>query len=430
MATHCLKMNRVHWTGLFMAACAAALLSATGAEPVIRKGDRVAIVGDSITEQKLYSRFMEDYLQMCVPQLELTVFQFGWGGERAPGFAGRMENDMVPWGPTLVTTCFGMNDGGYRPYDDNIGKAYENGTRRIQSCVKEMGGRMVVGGPGTVDVDTWRKTSPDDDVYYNENLAKLSEIAAAVAKENGFAYTNLHALMMDVMAKAKAANGSGYPVCGGDGVHPGPNGHLVMAYAFLKGFGLDGDIGRITVDMKGGATATEGHTVLTAKDGAVEIESRRYPFCFYGGEKDPGGTRSILPFLPFNDDLNRFMLVVKNLGTPQADVVWGATTRTFTREQLEAGINLAAEFLENPFCESFRAVDGIVARKQSYETRMIKGMVTTFRYLRSEMGDDPEFGSLLDKLYAKLTDRENQYAAEVKSAVKPVRYTIEIRPKQ
>ena len=46
----------------------------------LKKGDRLAICGDSITEQKLYSRIMEDYLTMCAPQLKVTVRQFGWSG--------------------------------------------------------------------------------------------------------------------------------------------------------------------------------------------------------------------------------------------------------------------------------------------------------------------------------------------------------------
>ena len=45
---------------------------------VLRHGDRLAICGDSITEQKMYSRMMEDYLTMCVPELNVTVRQYGW----------------------------------------------------------------------------------------------------------------------------------------------------------------------------------------------------------------------------------------------------------------------------------------------------------------------------------------------------------------
>ena len=92
------------------------------AELLLKKEDRLAVVGDSITEQKQYSRFIEDYLLACSPELNLHIFQFGWSGERAPGFANRMENDQVPWKPTVVTTAFGMNDGSYRPYNEDIGK--------------------------------------------------------------------------------------------------------------------------------------------------------------------------------------------------------------------------------------------------------------------------------------------------------------------
>src|SRR5579859_766559 len=67
---------------------------------VLQQGDRLAICGDSITEQKMYSRIMEDYLTMCVPELEITVRQFGWSGERMPGFLARMTNDCLRFRPT------------------------------------------------------------------------------------------------------------------------------------------------------------------------------------------------------------------------------------------------------------------------------------------------------------------------------------------
>ncbi len=422
-------LTRTAAFALLLAAGLAAPLRGVSGDLILKKGDRVAIVGDSITEQKQYSRFMELYLLACVPELDLTMYQFGWSGERAPGFASRMENDFVPWQPTVVTTCFGMNDGGYRPYDDGIGKAYEDGTRRIQARCKELGARMVVGGPGPVDTDAWRKEAPDADQAYNDNLAKLSAIAGRLAAENGFVYAALHPLMMTVMQDAKAALGKDYHVCGGDGVHPAANGHLVMAYAFLKAMGLDGAIGTITIDLAGAATATEGHRVLSAANGMVEIESARYPFCFTGGEKDPGGTRSILPFLPFNRDLNRFTLVVKNLASPTAEVTWGASTKTFTKAELEAGVNLAEAFLDNPFSEPFAMLDRIVADKQNRETQAIKGLITNFRALAADNPGDEEVAKAITLLRGKLLARNAQDAARARAAVKPVTHTIQIMPK-
>ena len=57
---------------------------------ILKRGDRLAICGDSITEQKMYSRLIETYLTVCVPELKVTTRQFGWSGETAEGFLKRM----------------------------------------------------------------------------------------------------------------------------------------------------------------------------------------------------------------------------------------------------------------------------------------------------------------------------------------------------
>ena len=403
---------------------------ATAADPILKKGDRLAIVGDSITEQKLYSKYIETYLLTCYPELEIQCFQFGWSGERAPGFAARMENDLIPWKPTVVTTCYGMNDGSYRAYDDRIGKAYEDGMRRIVDRMKMAGATVVVGSPGVVDSFTWRRNDADFDQVYNDNLERLGQIAQTLAKENGFPHADVFGAMKQAMISAKAELGEEYPVAGGDGVHPGRNGHLVMAYAFLKAMGLDGNIGTVTVDIESGKSeASGGHKVISSQNGSVELESTRYPFCFSGNEKDPNGTRSILPHSPFNQDLNRFTLTVTNLSSDQADVTFGTTTKTFTKEQLSAGVNLAAEFIDNPFVAPFNRVLGAVGQKQASETSMIKGFITNFRQLRGPLADDPEVQAALATIRRKMMETNDAAYAKAKAAVEPVRYTLVIKPK-
>jgi len=72
---------------------------------ILKRGDRLAICGDSITEQKMYSRIMEDYLTMCAPELDVSVRQYGWGGERAPGFLARMTNDCLRVKLPVASNC-------------------------------------------------------------------------------------------------------------------------------------------------------------------------------------------------------------------------------------------------------------------------------------------------------------------------------------
>jgi hypothetical protein len=200
-----------------------------------------------------------------------------------------------------------------------------------------------------------------------------------------------------------------------------------MAYAFLKGMGIDGQIGSITVDLRGKATSTEGHKIVGEETGKVELESSRYPFCFVGDEKSSTGTKSILPFIPFNADLNRLTLVVKNLDGAAAKVAWGAASKSFSKEELEKGINLAAEFPDNnPFVESFRKVEAMIGAKQSFETGMIKSMITTFPRMVDSMGKDKAVEASIEGLRKQLFETQEKLEASVRNTARPVKHTITV----
>ncbi len=386
---------------------------------------RVAVIGDSITEQKLYSKYIECYLLACTGRSDIRVFQFGWSGERADGFAARAANDLAVFKPTVATTCYGMNDGSYQPFNANIGGAYEKNMRRVIAELKAAGVlKIAVGSPGGVDPDFFTRPNIKGEVY-NDNLAHLRDIAKKLAAEHGLAFANVHGTMMDALPKAKVALGKGYGPFGGDGFHPAPAGQLLMAMAFLKALGLDGDIGTITIDMKGGSTASEGHQVAGG-NGSAEITSSKWPFCFDADAKDAGSTRSILAFTSFNQDLNRLTLRVKNLTAAKAKVTWGAEAKEFAREQLESGINLAAEFPKTPFDAAFMDLMGAVAVKQAFETVAIKNLVTNFRSFGDDVKTDPEFAAALEVIRKKVGSKNAAHDASARKRLKPVKHTIKV----
>ena len=400
------------------------LPAAAADDPKLKAGDYVAVIGDSITEQRLYSLYIEDYLLMCRPAAGLRITQFGWGGETAPGFAGRMANDCLRFKPTVATTCFGMNDGGYSPMDAAKGKRYKTGQKAIVRQLKEAGVRtIVVGSPGVVDADTFRK-DPAAAEMYNKTLAALRDLAREVAQEDGVAFANVFDPMMEAMTKGKAKYGKAYHVGGGDGVHPDANGHLVMAYAFLKGLGCDGDIGTVTVDLAAGkAEVTDGHKVLSCQGGAVEVESSRYPFCFYGDPSRTGSTRGTIEFIPFNEELNRFRLVVKNAGAEKVKVTWGEASKEFPAADLAKGINLAAEFPDNPFGEPFRAVERKIAQKQGMEVELVKSLVHNLPAYARRV---PEEKDALDRIAGALVKQDAEARDACAAAVVPVKHAIRI----
>lgn len=405
------------------------------ADTALKPGDHVAIIGDSITEQKQYSVYMEDYLLACQPVPGLQTMQFGWSGETAPGFKNRMENDCFRYHPTAATTCYGMNDGGYSPQNPDKAKNYQANQKAIVEAMKKAGVHLIVlGSPGSVDTYTFRrdKTLEGDALspaaeMYNKTLASERDIAKEVAAEEGVVFADLFDTMVAVSDKAKAKYGNKYPLCGGDGVHPGANGHLVMAYAFLKGLGCDGNIGTITVDLaRNKADATAGHKVLSAKDGVVEIESTRYPFCFPVSKtakpEDPNNVRGVLDFFPFNQDLNRLMLIVKGPTSGKVKVTWGDASKEFDAGELAKGINLAAEFLDNPFVEPFKKVHAAVQAQQNFETPMIKKTIHSIGFPPKGATAPSDAQKVADEAAAK--DAELS-AAAVKS-VEPVKHTIKI----
>ncbi|HSZ59131.1 MAG TPA: SGNH/GDSL hydrolase family protein [Tepidisphaeraceae bacterium] len=407
---------------LFLLVVAAGVEFAAGK---LEKGDYVAVIGDSITEQRKYSVYIEDYLVMCQPAAELKQTQFGWSGETSWGFERRMQNDTLRFKPTAATTCFGMNDGGYSPMNEAKSQHYREAQTKIVEQMKQAGVRfIVVGSPGCVDVQTFHNHNREQAEMYNKTLAALRDIAREVAQTEEVAFADVFEPMHDVMEKAEEKYGKDYHVAGPDGVHPDNNGHLVMAYAFLKGLGCKGEIGTITVDLSSNmAQATEGHKVLSIQNGEVEVESSRYPFCFYGNPSKTDSTRGVLEFLPFNQDLNRLMLVVKGGGSGKVNVTWGDSTRQFEGSRLEEGINLAAEFPTNPFSRPFQRVEDEIRRKQELETPLVKQTINEIPGVDrwAPAAKDPLERAAAEGIQA---DKDLQQAVTV--SVIPVKHTIKI----
>jgi hypothetical protein len=388
--------------------------------------DRLAICGDSITEQRKYSRIIETYLTVCVPELDVTVRQYGWGGEKASGFLARMTNDCLRFKPTIETTCYGMNDHLYGLYTDAIGDAYRSNSTAIIESFKANHVRAVQGSPGCVGkVPLWHSTNNPatlDDL--NVNLCHLRNIGIELAKKEKVNFADVFWPMLVAGHEAELKYGTNYHISGRDGVHPDWAGHVVMAYAFLRSFGLDGDIGTFTIDLRSKkAKASSGHEVKGFKDGGWTFTSHRYPFCIGDGDvsKDDN-IHSGTTLVPFNQDLNRLMLVVKHATAKSYNVTWGTNTKSFTSDQLTKGVNLVNEFLVNPFSDNFARVDQAVGAKQAFETHEIKKVF----HKDSKVPYSEEFLADPVATAAKAEKEREPLVNAVKAAFVPVTHTIKI----
>ena len=103
------------WCACALAACAT---TAYGQQFALKDGDTVVFYGDSITAQRLYTRDVEDFVLTRYPTLHIHFVNAGVPGDTVNGgYAGtmaeRVQRDVAPFHPAMITVMLGMNDGGW-----------------------------------------------------------------------------------------------------------------------------------------------------------------------------------------------------------------------------------------------------------------------------------------------------------------------------
>src|SRR5262249_6912141 len=97
--------------------CTAVLLfvgvSPGRADYALRDGDTVALLGDSITAARGYSKVIENYTLLRFPGRKVRFINAGIGGDTAAGGLARLEQDVFKRGATVLTVAYGVNDIGW-----------------------------------------------------------------------------------------------------------------------------------------------------------------------------------------------------------------------------------------------------------------------------------------------------------------------------
>ncbi|MBM3881519.1 MAG: hypothetical protein FJ387_17635 [Verrucomicrobia bacterium] len=173
-----------------------------------------------------------------------------------------------------------MNDHGYRPFEPAIGQRYRTALETIVQAFQEAGARVVIGSPGCVGrIPPWVRDPQFGVEDLNLNLCELRNLGLEIASERQAAFADLFWPMLTAGWTARQKYGADYALPGQDGVHPGWAGSFVMAYAFLRAFGLNGEIGTFEVDLgREQARLSRGHELHRFSRGELTVTSHRYPF--------------------------------------------------------------------------------------------------------------------------------------------------------
>jgi len=351
--------------------------NASGAQAAARPefffkdGDRVVMIGDSITEQLLHSNYVEIYTLSRFPNRKLAFRNVGIGGDTSTGGNSRTARDILSFNPTAVTITFGMNDAGYRyPHDPARLSAYETGLQGILAQLKPSGARVAVLSSSPVE----KKEDGSALEGYNQTLERFAATAKEVATRNGAVFVDQFHPHVAALQKARDMNPA-QRINGGDPVHPGPSGQLLMAWAILKGLNAPALVSAAEVDGMAGRLIDQRHcSLLAVRKAATGVSFVRsdnaLPFWI------PPAARTILPWAPIVEDLDRYTLKVTGLPEGRYSLrIDGDECAVVSAADLAKEYNLAL-LTDGPIARQAQAVhDAVFAKNKYYHDQIFRGVV-------------------------------------------------------
>jgi lysophospholipase L1-like esterase len=336
----------------------------------LHSGDRVVFYGDSITAQRLYTADVEEFLLTRYPRLNVEFFNAGVPGDTVYGgytgdTARRLQRDVFPRKPTMVTVMLGMNDPGYVPFDAHTLDIYKIGYKSLvdQTSAGQPGVKLTLIVPTPYDEITHGTEFPG----LGDTVQRYGQYVADYGRQTSYPVADFYAPLMNLLRMAKQDNPSLASIIIPDRIHPGEMAHWVLAEALMRRWAATPIVSRVRLDAgKASATVTDNADVSAVKHG-------------------PSGLRwtcleRALPLpIPANEPMAQFVFREADLGSMDEELLTvvglpadhyelqidGKVITTLSRGELEKGVNLAA--LPTPMLGQARGVAWLEERRMKQD---------------------------------------------------------------
>ena len=336
--------------GAVMSAAAGVRAQAVPFEP----GERVVCFGDSITHIGTYIQYLQLWENLRHPGSGVRLMNCGIGGDTAASGLARFDADLLPMKPGRVFVMFGMNDVGRENYATTTPTEAQATARKksladYAANMETLADRLAAANLRTVlmtptPYDQYTKATGENLVQCNEpGLASCAEVVRGIAEKRGIDLVELHRPMTEMFKR-----NLDFRFCS-DRVHPGNEGHLVMAAHALKALGASPLVARAEIDAASMsvhvADNAEVADVAKSENGlSFKYAPRSLPFPTlpeYKTVEDRG-------FFPMTDALNREEIAVAGLEKGEYELVFdGRTVARFSADELARGVNVATLDTEN-----------------------------------------------------------------------------------
>lgn len=324
-----------------------------------KEGERAVFLGNSITDGGHYHSYIWLYYMTRFPNMNLRIFNGGIGGDTAYDMNKRLDSDIFCLNPTVLMVTFGMNDSGYFEYNGD--KPKEFGEQKYQESIKNYQQmekrfkelphtRIVMVGTSPYDETAQLKENAPLKTK-NETIRRIVAYQKQSAVSNGWEFTDLNAPMVALNQQYQQKDPA-FTLCGSDRIHPDNDGHMVMAYLFLKAQGFAGkDVANMEINAdKKQAVKSDNCTISNIKKIGKDLsfdylaEALPYPLDTiargWGQKKSQAEATKVVPFM---DEMNREILKVTGLKGRYRLLIDDEEIGIWSANELAEGINLAAE---------------------------------------------------------------------------------------
>lgn len=417
--------KRLVWLAVVVATVLAGIAGAQ-AEP-FKDGDRVCFLGDSITARGQTQTMVANYYLTRFPDKTIRFVNAGRPGDSAGGALGRLADDVIQMKPTAVVVMLGMNDvgrGSYVANPDARKKAaqrqaldnYKANMDKLVGRIRAEAGqaRLLLCTPSPFD-ETVVLTKDNNQPGCNGGLGQCAEMVRALAGRTKATVVEYHAPMTALNLQQQKRDPS-WTIVGGDRVHPGAPGFLMMAWLFLKTQDVPALVSKVVID------AASGRALPCANAEVTAVEKRTGGVTFTVLEKalpfpiDPAAG-SLLELLPIQRDLNQQLVVVTGLAEGRYAVqIDGKVIARHTAAELAKGIDLGARSDTPQYKQALEMARHNELRR-SAETQA-RSLLNTRRWMQSHYKVDVDDPAAVQRHYDSFKDKTEYNAVMAMNYIK------------
>lgn len=339
--------------------------------PTFKDGDRIVFVGNSITCGGRYHSYIWLYYMTHFPNMHLTIVNEGIGGDDAFLMSQRL-NEVFEHKPTILSLSFGMNDTGYVDFTNPQNKEW--GNQRVKDACKAYstieeafkhysGAEKILIGSSPYDNTMLgnKDPFPEKNIY----VQQISDFMKKRADVNQWGFVDFNYPMVKINLNEQRKDPT-FTLCGNDRIHPTANGHLIMAYLFLKAQGMANkpvaDIGIDALSEKiwcqENCTITDLTVSSDKKNIGFMYQANSLPFPIERNKVDYEryAQADALNHIPFMKEMNYEGLTIS--GLPKGEyklLIGGKEIVQISSDKLKKGINLA-DYENTPQYEQARKI--------------------------------------------------------------------------